>query len=63
MDWNLLLGQMGWSGILAAALVYLFRSYVEALNERIDDLERRAEACERDRQRLHEEIHRIYAQD
>lgn len=59
MDWNLLLGQMGWSGILAAALVYVFRSYVEELNDRIDELEKRAGACEADRAALHKEITNI----
>jgi hypothetical protein len=63
MDWNLLLGQMGWSGILAAALVYLFRVYVDALNERIADLEKRANQCEVDRQRLHERIEQLFTQD
>ena len=60
MDWNLIFGQLGWSGILAAALVYVFKQYVKAqdaqigvLKEAIRALEKRADTCERDRTALH----------
>lgn len=60
MDWNLVFGQLGWSGILAAALVFVFKKYVEAqdrqillLKEAITALEKRADTCERDRNALH----------
>lgn len=47
---------LGWAGILAAAICYVFRVYVNSVDERIKSLEKRAEACEKDRSRLHDEI-------
>jgi hypothetical protein len=60
MDWNLVFGQLGWSGILAGALMYIFKLYVKAqdtqialLQDAIRTLEKRADRCESDRTALH----------
>ncbi len=63
MDWQLVLGQMGWSGILAGALVYVFKLYTGAQDQRIQMLEKRAEGCERDRADLHRRIEELYTRD
>lgn len=57
--WSEILGALGWAGILAAALSYVFKSYVASVNERIDSLERRAGDCESDRRNLHNQIRQI----
>jgi hypothetical protein len=66
MDWNLIFGQLGWSGILAAALVYVFQKYVEAQNlqilllkDAIAVLQKRADRCEDDRNRLHARLEEV----
>lgn len=66
MDWNVVFGQLGWSGILAAALVFVFKLYVQAqdrqivlLQDAIKALEKRADSCERDRNALHERLEEL----
>jgi hypothetical protein len=57
--WSEILGALGWAGILAAALSYVFKSYVKSVDERIDSLERRAGDCEADRRSLHQQMRQI----
>lgn len=69
MNWEEVLGNLGWSGILAGALVYVFRLYtdvqekrIEAMDEalteyskRVERCEIRADNCEADRRLIHEQ--------
>ncbi|NDD52881.1 hypothetical protein EBZ39_03205 [bacterium] len=63
MDITPVLTQMGWAGILALAVAYVFRELSQAQKLRIDALEdlvlrleARATACEEDRLRLHQTL-------
>jgi hypothetical protein len=63
------LAQMGWAGMLAIAVAYVFREFANAQKLRIDALEllilrleKRANDCEVDRARLHETLIEIEEQ-
>ena len=69
MDWNVVLGQMGWSGILAGALVYVFKLYTKVQDKQIDILQesitrlvKRADSCEADRTALHNRLENLLQQ-
>lgn len=57
------LGALGWSGIMAFALSFVFRHYVKTVEARVDSLERRAGDCEADRRELHKQMKDILLQD
>lgn len=61
--WDQALAQMGWAGMLAGALCYVFHLYTAVQNKRIDGLEKRAEGCERDRAELHRRLEDLYTKD
>ena len=63
------LAQMGWAGMLAIAVVYVFKEFASAQKLRIDALElfilrleKRANDCEADRARLHQTLIEIEEQ-
>lgn len=63
------LAQMGWAGMLAIAVTYVFREFAGAQKLRIDALEglvlrleKRANDCEADRARLHQTLVEIEEQ-